>query len=379
MFFYNATTFTPNDSFKIDHHRVSKVFRSFLRIFDQGPQTIKGAFAVGLVLDHLYQACAVSGIQNIIRLAVDEDDLYFDNHGIDHDFSDTLSHFSDSEKANHIANFKFLTLVLEHRTAEFHVLIRIRINRFPDEIHEAVTLGTFGLFPEFQVTDSKEAIIDALDHTMSDQQQYNAFLERKQKAFGTFVLKLVAEIKKAFSLKDFNSRASTILMRPNPRTEERDPKSKPLFQEFYNWDRYGFYCSEWLNRMQQHPIQVSHVVLVNPFGDPIHRIGAIPSSVINDPCFNMALPFDGRLFSTLEDEVLHPPSSYEDSLYDALGINSVSDASGRTNPAYIVLEGINIALLIGKHGEWAPIYYEKQENNAERDYYLGSTDGSSRS
>lgn len=348
MFLYNVIEFTPKKALLFPERRPGRMFKRFLQAVSLGSKSrdsVNEACAATLVLQHLYQGLATLGVTNIVRLACDDLDFYFDESGKDDDFHQALFQFAEIGKKRKSSDFDSLFLVLEHTHDDFEFLIQIRLNRRSDLARSAVQIQTHGLFREFTCQDEPESVGFSLKRIMSDQTRYEQFIDEKRRRFNDFVGRLLLKMQETFALENLESESKPVIIRsrsfwhkPKP-FEHGNPCDSPLFQDYYNWDKVVFYCLIWMNHMREHGITGRFYLIIDDQGRPLLHVDGRALTAQERLIFDVGRPFKGKLLGSLPDEVIEPGWDLDgnnETIMDAIGINSVSQVDGRRELGYML-------------------------------------------
>lgn len=226
-------------------------------------------------------------IDNIIRLAKDNTDFYFDKEGKEDDVSNAFEQFNELHKNKDRVLFKHLYLVLEHKEGSFDYLVEIQINRIHKVGEYPITVIINGIFNQFEIKNNQLYEVVALKEKMQtvfkDQATYDALIQGLEQEFIDFTTKISKSIEQHIGVNEVKLDFHQNIVRPRQAVERpeeiyfyRSADLEPIFHGYYGFDKEIYYAWHWAILCAENNIEVRNVYLVNERGgllyDCTHKI-----------------------------------------------------------------------------------------------------------
>ncbi len=296
-------------------------------------------FTAVSILQQLNMAMRSLGIDNIVRLAVDDVDIYLDTEGRSGDLQHAMESFAVGAGHDGMADFQTLALVVEHHDADFKYLIDVHVDRVHGLHEYPITLVINGIVNELSLSDGDTAdgLIDAaqckkhLVPFFADNQTYKRYTGGKKHRFDIFVEQVRRAISEQIHVDNVISHTRKNILRPKARIKNRSQvKSRgdsdygdPIFYDYYGFDSGFFYCWLWSELCYDYGIHISETTIVDDGGHDVIDIGATGFDAGEvatlDPDVPICMP-------ETSDAVVHGDNAYADELAPMISASSAPSA-----------------------------------------------------
>lgn len=234
------------------------------------------------------------GVDNVIKLSVDDFDYYFDNNSVDDDLEFAISNLKYKIDPLSSKLFEKIHLVLEHIDNDFKYYIDIAVYRKHKVNEYPIKINVFGFYSEFnlQKLDKKISDIEAnnqevnyldglrtkLDLLFTHSDYYEGYTKHKQKVFDEFVNKLYFNLGKMIKVDAIRKYIIAGLLRPNStKYTIEDIKQKGLYTDneyaYQGVFDYTLYLWLWSEYMYKYDIYTYNTLLIDEKGNKIIKIG----------------------------------------------------------------------------------------------------------
>lgn len=233
------------------------------------------------ILHQLNMGLKTADVDNIIKLAIDNHDFFFDNKLIDKDLKQALI-ITESEIDPIVSkHFEQINLVLEKIDDEMKFLIEIRILRKHPVGEYPIKIHVTGLFPEFYSAknESYKDIINKISRIAGDNISIEKMLIKKKAHFELFLTKLENSLTSFIQSDGIIKQTFVKLIRPPQERIEscmEIPHIKTSFPVFYGYpgiDNYFYYCWIWLYFAIEYDIKLRNLLIIDHQGRDICSIG----------------------------------------------------------------------------------------------------------
>ncbi len=285
MYFSGHLSIDPSQVTEIERIKPTRAFRKFLHLLTAGgvsDEQENETFTAVSVLQGFNRAFRAAGITNIVRLAKDDIDFYFDEEGRDDDLKEAMEKFELDVDAFDSEYFKSLFLVVEHEDEDFKYLIETRISRVHSVGKRPIDVSINGMLKEFKAGahEDREAVKKKLEEAFGSQESYDSFLNEKREKFRVFVDSLEMEVKKFITTDQIVSSVRAKIVRPRkPATDvgsvpiHRGAYAEPAFYGYYGSGDYFFYAWMWGSMCHDHHIHCHDVDIVDEHGSDVLSVG----------------------------------------------------------------------------------------------------------
>ena len=158
MYYSGTLEIDPSQMTVIKKVKPTKVFAKFLDALTLGATSDKmehETFTAVSVLQQLNMALRSMKIKNVVRLAVDNYDFYFDEKGEDDDLHKAMLEFETKVDPLESEHFNSIFMVLEHLDKNFKYLIEIQINKSHKVGEYPIKVVVNGVLTEFKLKENE--------------------------------------------------------------------------------------------------------------------------------------------------------------------------------------------------------------------------------
>lgn len=309
MYFSSRLTVDPSQLTKIEKVEPTKAFKRLLHFMTGGAVSDKvehETFAAVSILQQFNRLFWSLNIDNIVRLAHDDIDIYEDLEGKKGDLKEAIDTYELTVNDAMSELFNTIHLVLEHEDANFIYLIEIDINRSHDVGEYPIELAVNAMLKEFKAKPGEDA--EGLKGRMKDkfmsQEVYESFMVEKRVAFEGFVSQLEMDIRKHIKIDDIKVQTDLRVIVPKEKAER--PKSirrkvrggaggGPIYDGYHGFDDVIFYGLIWSSMAHDHHIHVPESTLMSEDGDVIGSIDAEGMDAGEATLFDDSTSYDDRI------------------------------------------------------------------------------------
>jgi len=271
MYFSSKIQVIPDVGIKTIRIAPSHAFGKILHVLSAGlssPKELKLAFTAVSILQNINRAFRAKGINNIVRLAKDGHDFYFDDAGKQDDLSDAVQTFNIKHDQLESELFNDLYLVVEHEQDSLKYLIEVDINRTPAKSQAPIVISVNAIVMDFKqlAGESHAELKQKLKPIFASSEMYNNFVADKAILFEQFVDELKLSLRSALKIKQITSAQSKSIVRrasENNYAPRNRRNSSLIHQGYYGYDDYCLYTWHWLDLCYEHQIQLYDTDLVS--------------------------------------------------------------------------------------------------------------------
>lgn len=327
MYLVGKLELDPSQKTEIKKIKAGSGFSKFLDMltFGQVGKKIEAeTFTAVTFIENIYSALNSIGVNNIIRLAVDDYDFYYDDSGKEADMEDAMEKFKIKVDPISSELFDTIYLVMEHDFDNLRLLIEIQLKRKHTVGEYPAIFNINAVIKDFVASSDKDLdnLKNKISGIFSNQKYYDEFVDREKKIFDTFVDKLINAIKKFIPIDDLRRETAIQIIRPktkikNKKAIQHSKKSRPAYFGYYGYDDYFLYSWLWGDMMYQHNIYTRNVDVVDEEGNKILHIGEKGLDVGESNLLNVDAPFE----AVRDDDIDYfPDNEYADDI-KSQGIN----------------------------------------------------------
>lgn len=294
---------------EIDPTQITQVSYSGKKsIIGQALQMLKGAskeeletFTAISILEQIYDGLVALDLKNVIRLAVDDFDYFFDKDSVDDDLLqavNTVRYNIDPMISKHFDN---IFLVLEAKDEFLKYVIEIRIKRKHKVGEYPIKIHINALFNEFYVDlenaqEQEDALRAKLNELFKSQLDYDIFVQKRFIAYEQFVKKFFFELGKFIKVDAIKHMTDRRIIRPQKRifTSKEIDYNNSTFSIFYGYKgfrEFFLYCWLWADYCYNYNIHLSNVKFIDSHGFKIFAISDIGFNSKDYPTLNLDLDF----------------------------------------------------------------------------------------
>ncbi|PHR20349.1 MAG: hypothetical protein COA38_19540 [Fluviicola sp.] len=329
MFFKGTLTIDPSELTKIERVKPQKAFKRMLYFMTSGKisdQEERETFTAISILQQLNGVFLRNSINNLVRLAHDDIDIYFDQEGKKNDLKDALDVYEIQIGESMSHHFETLQMVLEHDDDSFKYLIEIRINKNHAVGAYPIEIDVSGFLKEFKSNDfTSELDIKAnARNIFLSKEKYSAYLNEKKALFEGFMNLLKMDIMKFIKVDDVKVDVkSTLVLSKDKKEKTKRLKEKHTHvghpSYYYGFNDYILYTWLWTDMCYQHGVDIDNVEILSEDGEHITDIGDESVNASEADLLNPDVDYDSRT-SSFGDEGT-------DDYHDTLAADS-SDSGG---------------------------------------------------
>ncbi len=288
MYFASEISFDPSSATQICRVKPSKAFARFFYYLTAGMaaerQEVETFTAVS-ILQQVNIALRGLGITNIVRLARDGVDFYFDEQGRPDDLAEAIKTLGVSEASPFAGTlFERLVLVLEHADEAFKYLVQIDITRRHAPGEHPISLNINGVFRSVAHAPDANTAKRQLAGVFTDQESHDAFVAERRTAFDAFVARVKAALATHIGVDEVSEHTRAKVIRPNRRRRSREDgieydsdwgsHSDPLFGGYHGFSDAFFHAWIWSELMHDHGLHARDVTLVDESGSDVMHLGS---------------------------------------------------------------------------------------------------------
>lgn len=282
-------------------------------------------FTAVAILQQLNRALRSVGITNIVRLAKDETDFYFDEEGRQDDLQEAMEQFDRQTDRYESELFETLFLVVEHHDAQFKYLIDVQIRRRHRLGEHPINLTLNAVPVDFGIEDGDgvDAVKEKMGDVFASQTAYDGFRRSRQAHFEGFVAKLQQALSMYIRCDDLKVETDVRVVRPSrpvasPEDMEHERRAaaqpQPVFHGYAGFDTFFLYAWLWSSMSHQHHIHYSDVTVVDGHGEPVFEVGAQGFDAGDGAALDPAQDF---VPPPAEDAVFFGDNGYADQIQEA--------------------------------------------------------------
>ena len=341
MYFNGQLAIDPSQETLVEKVRPTKVFGRMLYYLTAGglsDREEQETFTAVAILQQLNMALRSMGVTNIVRLAKDQYDFYFDEQGLEDDLKAIMEQFHMETDYYESELFEALYLVVEYADRELTYLIEIEIDRLhpPDVYPITITVnGTANDFAQ-QPGESADNLRQRMEPVFQVQDAYERFQRRKEAHFSHFISRLNQAVATYIKCDDVRQSLDTRVIRPREpvdRPEQLQDRrtgadTPPLFHGYHGFDAFFLYAWMWSSMSFHHNIHYHDVSVVDEQGQTVFDVGAAGFHAGESNTLNPEADFESPSASDVE---YHADHSYQDGLDQTGSVQEASAESGESS------------------------------------------------
>ncbi len=325
MYFSGVIEVDPSHMTKIDVVKPSKLFQKILHSLTMGKtgdKVERETFTAMAVMNQLYAALTDAGINNIVRLTLNNHDFYLDKEGKEDDLDEAMFEIQTSIDPLESEVFDNVIMVLEHELNNQKYLAEIKIVKEHKVGEYPIKVIVNGLIGELKAKpgETREELKKRMEHIFASQETYNKFVDSNNAMFKNFLDNLAFSVKKFLPSDDIKVETETKIIRPKEKVEDRNGirrnagSSSPVYHGYHGYDDFFFYSFIWASALHSHNIYVHNADIVDTEGNEVMSVGeegfnAGESNTLND---------EGDFEAPAEGDVeYHGENDFESEMTDA--------------------------------------------------------------
>jgi len=237
-------------------------------------------FTVVSILQEIQMGLMRIDVNNVIRLAVDDYDYFFDKNANEDDLHHAMYDLETGIEPMESQRFNKIELELEHHDDNIKYLIEIKILRKHKVGEYPIKITINGLFKEFEKR-SKESMTKLRERILKlfrNQYDYDSYLHKMQEYFNNFIGELEDSLSNFIKIDGIKKEFNRKIIRPkevvkNDYVYKIDKSVEPLFHGYPGIDKYMYYCMIWASACYRNDINCSNFMLIDEYGNLILRAG----------------------------------------------------------------------------------------------------------
>jgi len=311
MFFSGNLAIDPSQMTKIETHAPDGFFKKLVFTLTKigGKKLEQESFSALSILQELKRVMQSAGINNVVRLAQDDIDFYFDHEEKDNDFDEALDKYDFEINQEYSSQFKVLHLILEHNKGSFKYLVDVKVNRTHKVGKYPIQINISGLLSEFKAKEGEEEAVKArMEEIFSSQTKYDAFLREKQTEFDSFMKNVEQHIRTYIRIDDVvaDSQQKMVVPKEHAPKKMRDIAPSPgapttVFHGYPGMGGWLWYSMMWGSMCHSNNIHIQDTDLVSDDGDMIGSIGEEGMDAGDSSLFDSEVPLDERMSENMDD------------------------------------------------------------------------------
>lgn len=283
MYLTSKINIDPSHETIITKVKAQKIFKKVLDVLSAGFTSKKEeqeTFTAVVILQQLNRAFRSMGINNIVRLAKDDIDFYYDEQGIKDDLKEAMERFELKVSEFESELFKKLFLVLEHDDNLLKYLIEIDINRTHPVGEYPISIVINGINNELgkKEAESQAKFQARLEEKFKSQETYESFTTSSKNVFDNFIEKIEMEIRKNIQVDTIQIETESKVIRPKEKVQnlsgiKNARESDPFFYGYPGYNTFLLGAMMWSPFMYSHNIYCHNVSVVDTTGNSIMNVG----------------------------------------------------------------------------------------------------------
>ena len=341
MYFSGKLSIDPSKVTNIDVIKPTKAFGRLLHFVTMGrtsPKEEQETFTAVSILQQVNRGFREVGITNVVRLAKDDVDFYFDDAGKDDDLRETLDAFNLDGDALEVELFQSLILTTEHEKDSMKYLIEVIVKRthpvgeFPINVKVNAIPLDFRRGPQ----ETQEQLRARMDRTFATKEAYEAYVDGKRASFDEYLNQLDSSIRRHLKVDEIKREGKARIVRPKKRSRKTPVKppchrasSEPAFHGYYDFDDVFFFSLFWSDMVHDHHYPVENVDIVDDHGETMLSVGDAGFTAGDTNTLNSEADFEGPNEGDID---YHSGHSFDDD-FQKSGVLSESSGADVTDSA----------------------------------------------
>ncbi len=283
MYFIGTLEIDPSQNTKIKPIKKQGFLSNFLNAVSFGqlsPKQELETFNATSILQQIYDGFASIGINNVIRLSLDNYDFYLDESGQENDLEKSLYSFTSRVDPIESELFETIYLVLEHKENNLNFLIEVDVKRKHKVGEYPIFIDLNCVFEEFNISNFKneEDLFHNLLTRFSNQNDLARFYETHKINFSDFLDKVEKAAKTFIPIDNIVKKTKRVLVRPNQKIAKLNQvkhlkSSQPIHYGYHGFDESAFYIYLWSDLMYQNNLFCNDFFITDELGNEILTIG----------------------------------------------------------------------------------------------------------
>lgn len=277
-------------------------------------------FTAVSILEQIYIGLKSIGINNIIRLSVDDFDFYYDKHGKDDDFESAIHEFKSNVDPVESELFNVIYMVLEHDDKGLKYLIEIQIKRKHEVGEYPLTIVINAIYKDFKIqpNENDTQLIQRIQPIFQSQKSYDDFISENIGDFNRFVDYLQDAVSENVDVDDIIKSTNVNIIRTRERIDDiskikHDRFSQPVYFGYFGFDDFFFYTWLWCSLMYDNNLYAHDFCLVDELGKSILKVKKNGFKAKDNAILNPDVPFEPIFSSEIE---YYSNSDYGDVIKD---------------------------------------------------------------
>lgn len=317
MYFIGTLEIDPSQDTKIKPIKKPGFLSNFINAVSFGqlsPKQELETFNATSILQQIYDGFASIGINNVVRLSLDNYDFYLDETGQENDLEKALFTFTSRVDPIESELFETIYLVLEHRENNLNFLIEVDVRRKHKIGEYPIFIDLNCVFDDFNLShysDEKD-LFQKLLSKFNDQTVFDKFYQDNNINFNYFLDKIENAVKKFIPVDNIIKKTKRVLVRPNQQISRLNQvkhlkSSQPIHYGFHGFDKSSFYIYLWSDIMYQNNLYCNDFFITDELGNEILSIGENGFFARQTNALNTEIPIqdmieDSRNFPMTYDE-----------------------------------------------------------------------------
>lgn len=318
MYFLGTLEIDPSQDTKIKPIKKQGFLTNFLNAvtFSQlSPKQELETFNATSILQQIYDGFASIGINNVVRLSLDNYDFYLDESGQENDLEKALLDFKSRVDPIESELFEKIYFVLEHIENSLHYLIEVDINRKHKVGEYPIFININCVFEEFSMSHFKSEadLFQKLIFQFNTQDDFEKFYEENKIKFVNFLDKLEIALKNYIPIDNVIKKTKRVLVRPNQKITKFNQvkhlkSSQPIHYGYHGFDRASFYIYLWSDLMYENNLFCNNFFITDELGNEILTIEENGFFAKQTNTLNTEIPIQDMI-----EDSKNFPLDYEDS------------------------------------------------------------------
>lgn len=306
MILRSTIDITPSSSSFVQEQQPTNFFKKLWLSLSgaKGPVIQSFAYNAASVLQNIHRAMKSKNINNIIRLSLDDRDIYVDTEGKTDDMVEAVDKFRWNVEDIESETFKRLELVFEHNEDTLHYLLEVTVNKrakvgiAPINIDITAVLNTFKKAPN----ETTEELKSRMEGIFSSQEKYDAVVDKSKRYFQEFsnsvLMALMANnigmaiLRNSPEVSIIRNRTASALSKGAPqRSETVGRRDYQHYDDYYGWDDFLLYAYLWNDLSYHNAIHYHDVQIIDENYSPLMNIDSNGVDASQFDAFNPNLDY----------------------------------------------------------------------------------------
>ena len=284
MYLTGQLSIDPTQMTHVEIKKPTKAFAKLLHVMTAGLASEKEeleTFTAVSIMQQFNQVFRAMGVNNIVRLAKDDIDFFFDEKGEKDDLKAAMEQFRLETDRYESELFDTLYLVVEHEDSWFKYLIEVDIKRRHKVSEDPIVVKINGLLRDFDQGGGAEEdeMRTKMQATFSNQESYDGFVQGREAAFKKFCGDLEQNIRKFIKVDKVASKTTQNITRPKSPVKDRKQVphgrgyDQPVYHGYPGFGEMFFYAWIWSSMMHTNHIHVHNADIVDDQGQAMMSVG----------------------------------------------------------------------------------------------------------